>query len=63
VQIESKKFKVKSYEVYNVYGQNVKQLKTCDSKFIIKVADFSKGIYFIKLQTEQGVLIRKFIKN
>ena len=63
VQIESKKFKVKSYEVYNVYGQNVKQLKTCDSKFIIKVADLSKGIYFIKLQTEQGVLIRKFIKN
>jgi hypothetical protein len=29
----------------------------------INIANFSSGIYFLKIETENGVVVRKIIKN
>ena len=49
-------------EIINVIGQTV--LKTnLDGKKSIDVSSFEKGAYFIKLNTQQGTIIKKFIKE
>ncbi len=51
-----------SFEILNVIGQPVLKA-TCDNKKFIDVAALEKGAYFIKLNTAQGVVTRKFIKD
>ncbi len=63
VQIESKIFNVESYSVLDIYGKTIQEFKTHNSEFRINIEDLSKGIYFIRLQTEKGVVIKKFIKQ
>lgn len=49
-------------EVVNVIGQSV--LKTnLEGRKSIDVSSFEKGAYFVKLNTQQGVIIKKFIKE
>jgi len=49
-------------EIVNVIGQTI--LKTnLDGKKSIDVSGFEKGAYFIKLNTTQGIIIKKFIKE
>ena len=49
-------------EVVNMIGQTV--LKTnLDGRRSIDVSSFEKGAYFVKLNTQQGVIIKKFIKE
>lgn len=51
-----------SFEILNVIGQPVLKA-SCENKKPIDVASLEKGAYFIKLNTAQGVVTRKFIKD
>jgi len=51
-----------SFEIINVIGQSVLKANF-DGKKSIDVSAFEKGAYFIKINTQQGVVIRKFIKE
>jgi uncharacterized delta-60 repeat protein len=52
---------ISSYEVFDITGKKI------DSNILFKnfidVNNYINGIYFVRLKTENGVLIRKFIKN
>jgi len=63
VQIKSN-LKVKSIGIYDIYGRNIKILSgfKCISG-LINIKFLPKGIYFIKLKTNQGILVKKFIKQ
>ncbi len=63
VIVESKKHKVKSYSIIDVYGRTVKQLTVQQlNNLTIDISDLEKGIYFLKLETENGSYIEQIIK-
>jgi predicted secreted protein len=50
-------------EISNNQGQLIKTLVTSSNKTSIDISDFARGIYFIKVKTEKGVMVEKFIKE
>jgi len=66
LQIQSSKFKVQSVEIFDIYGksQNVKSKKQItESEIWIDILHLPAGVYFIKVNTEQGVFVKKIIKE
>jgi len=49
--------------IYNQLGQQVLHQLVQDNSQIINVSEFSAGVYFIKLVTEESSMTMKFIKN
>ncbi|MEZ5147194.1 MAG: carboxypeptidase regulatory-like domain-containing protein [Bacteroidales bacterium] len=52
-------YNVASYEVLNNAGQVVFSTNVDSRNFQINVSEFERGIYYIKLQTSQGIALRK----
>lgn len=60
LSVESR-FPLKRIEIYNLLGQEVKEVH---SNFeTINLRDLSKGIYMIKISSENGSTVRKLIKQ
>ncbi|RLD46480.1 MAG: hypothetical protein DRI94_14745 [Bacteroidetes bacterium] len=63
LQIKSSSNNILNIDIYNIYGQKIKQLKLDNTKAVIDIKTLSKGVYLIKLQTAKGTLIKKIIKE
>ncbi len=65
VQVKSLKSKVKSIEIYDIYGKAIiiPLLRRVGGVFTYNTSSLQRGIYFMKIQTEREVTINKFIKN
>jgi len=50
-------------EFLNIEGQKVKSMNANESITNIDISGFAKGMYFIKVKTDNGVTIKKFIKE
>jgi len=63
--IQSSKFKVQSVEVYDVYGRKQKSRKAEEQKgkWNMDISDLPNGIYFVKIYTEDGVVVKKVVKQ
>ena len=48
--------------ITNINGRLVKKLKELNSNQI-DVSDLESGMYFLTIQSSQGILTKKFIKN
>ncbi|MDD3876153.1 MAG: T9SS type A sorting domain-containing protein [Bacteroidales bacterium] len=49
--------------ISNLLGQEVWRQEVFEKNFSIDVSKLGKGIYFIYLQTEKGVIVKKFMKE
>lgn len=54
---------IQSYEICDNSGRVVKSLQSLNPVLEINVADLSTGNYFLKLQSDNGVATKKFIKE
>ena len=55
---------VRSIEIFDVYGRNVFSHKSIMSpETTIDISYFSAGIYFVKVITEQGEVMKKVVKQ
>ncbi|MEI6489222.1 MAG: T9SS type A sorting domain-containing protein [Bacteroidota bacterium] len=64
ITIESTKCKVQSIKIYNVLGEQVNSLKlTGNSKIEIDVSNLTQGVYFVEVETEKGIVRKKFVKE
>jgi hypothetical protein len=50
-------------KIINIQGQLIKTIKTTDSKTNIDVSAFPSGLYIVKVETDKGVVVRKFVKE
>lgn len=50
-------------EIYNIQGQLLKIIVVNDKKTSVDISNFSSGMYFVKVKTEQGIAIKKFTKE
>lgn len=50
--------------VYNTLGQNlIKKLVSSEQDLILSTEGFNSGLYFVKLESDRGELIMRFVKN
>jgi len=74
-KIQSSKYKIQSVEVYDIFGRKLYEYNnsyglmvlrsyglTTDG-VVIDLTAFPTGIYFVKITTETGMVIKKVIKN
>jgi endonuclease/exonuclease/phosphatase family metal-dependent hydrolase len=56
---------ITSVEVFDIYGRNLlsNHLITSSSHHHINISHFSTGMYFIKISTEAGEVVRKVVKE
>jgi hypothetical protein len=59
--IKNKELKINNISILNVSGGIVKTIN--ESTNIIDVSNLAKGIYFLQIHTDNGVLSKKFIKE
>lgn len=62
IQIESGS-PVSHFAVYDVTGQLVKQSSPQMSRFSIQLDELPSGIYLCHIKTEQGIVVRKLVKQ
>ena len=61
LRIESNGLTIKSVEIFGLSGKTVYQSSNFSNP--INVSVLSQGIYFLKIETEKGVIARKFVKE
>jgi len=50
-------------EISNIAGQILKSIAASDNTTTIDISTFAKGMYFVKVKTENGIAVKKFIKQ
>jgi len=50
-------------EILNIHGQSIKSINAKENHITIDISDFSSGVYIIKAKTDEGIAIRKFVKE
>ena len=57
--------RVEEIAIYDVYGRKttVYGLQTTDFVHSIDVADLDAGVYFVKIKTENGNIVKRFVKK
>ncbi len=65
LQIKSSKLKIYNCSIFNIYGQmmDIPIKKDKNNLLIYNTTNLQKGIYFIKLRTDKGTIIKKIIKQ
>ena len=53
---------ITSVKIIDINGKTVKVLNSTSAKKIINVEDLIQGIYFVKLNTTEGIKVSKLIK-
>ena len=56
---------IQSIEVYDIYGrvQNLRNSETQKLRNSIDVSDLNSGIYFVKVKTEEGNIVKRIVKD
>nr|WP_290469455.1 T9SS type A sorting domain-containing protein [Lacinutrix sp. MedPE-SW] len=52
-----------TYEIYNVLGKKVLKGNITPSDNKVNVSNLSKGVYILKLQSKNGTVTKKLIKE
>ena len=65
LSVISEQLSVESIEIFDVYGRKCHaSLVTCHASLItINISDLATGMYFIKIRTELGEVVRKVVKE
>jgi uncharacterized delta-60 repeat protein len=50
-------------QILNIEGQLLKRLTANENNVSVDISDLSKGLYFVKLISEEGICVKKFIKE
>lgn len=61
LKIENENLKINSISIINITGKTVKTFTSSNN--IIDVSDLAKGIYFLQIQTDKGLVSKKIIKE
>jgi len=68
IHIESKEWKVKNVEIFDVFGKNIRintqiRPENSETETVINISHLPAGVYFVRISTETGVVIKKVQKE
>ena len=49
--------------IYNIHAERLKTISNVSNNIVICTSDLKEGMYFIHIQTENNVLVKKFVKT
>jgi hypothetical protein len=55
--------KLNTIKIYTILGELVSQKNSKQELVEIDISSFEEGLYFVQIQTENGVVVRKFMKQ
>lgn len=61
--IESQTINLKSVEIFNSFGQLIQAIPNDNNQLSIDVSNLSTGTYFVKVHSDKGVGVSKFVKQ
>jgi hypothetical protein len=50
-------------EISNIQGQQIERFSATGNKTGIDISSFPSGVYFVKVKTEEGIVLKKFVKE
>lgn len=63
LKINQTQLQVRECQLYDMYGKLIKVINTANEITTIDVSEYASGVYFIRLNTEMGVITKKFVKK
>jgi hypothetical protein len=56
---------IRSIEIFDIYGRKQKIIINCQLSIVnsIDISDLPAGVYFVKINTEAGEVMKKVIKK
>ena len=65
IKIESGELKIENAEVYDIFGKNLSSHPhiSSSSNYEIDISNLSTGLYFVKIKTEMGEVVKKVVKQ
>ena len=54
---------VKDAGVYDIYGKKIIDFSMENSHTTINVSGLSAGVYFVRMMSEKGIIVKQFIKR
>lgn len=62
-EVRSEKYKVKILEIYDMQGLLLKSVEVNNKATIVDVSELAGGMYFVKAKMENGIVVKKFVKE
>ncbi|MCL2291156.1 MAG: T9SS type A sorting domain-containing protein [Bacteroidetes bacterium] len=64
LKIKNEEMKIKNVEIYEIYGKKLLSYTfQVPHEFTLDISDLQTGVYFMRIQTENGVITKKIIKQ
>jgi len=63
LRITNYELRIKKVELYGIVGNLVQSLYVEDNEIEMNIQNLQNGVYFVKITTEQGMLIKKIVKQ
>ena len=63
LMIENKELTMISGRVYDIMGKEVKYFPVNGINASLNISDFQNGMYFLKIETENGTITKRFVKE
>lgn len=63
ITIENSEYSIQNISVFDIYGRKVMKSEVGRPKTEVDLSQQPKGVYFVKLNTAEGVRVEKVIKN
>lgn len=63
IELENNNFPCTNISISNLQGQQLLQTLSQQAKTTIDISSLANGIYFLKVENEKGVAVKKFIKE
>jgi len=62
--IKNYELRIKSVEIFDIYGRKLSfhHLITSSSNHLINISHLAEGIYFVKVITDDGIVVKKIVK-
>ena len=62
VQIKNEEWRMESVEVYDAYGKLLNTMIVNDKAATISLSDYAEGIYFLKVNTDNGTVTKRIVR-
>jgi hypothetical protein len=63
LRIDHGQLKIENIEIYDIFGKNVESTLANSNETIINISHLSAGVYFVKIRTEAGEVVKKVLKE
>ena len=61
--VDNGQWTINNLEVFDVFGKKQKSRKAEKQNTVMNISDLANGIYFLKISTEKGEIVKKVIKH